>query len=99
MEGLDARDLWLAPPGAPEDVVRGVSLEVARGERVALTGPNGGGKSTLALALAGLLTPRRGTVRWAGAALEPASRLRTGAPIAVVLQDPSTQLLASTVAD
>jgi ABC-type multidrug transport system ATPase subunit len=44
-------------------VVRGVSLEVGAGDRVAVVGPNGSGKSTLVKILAGLVAPSVGTVR------------------------------------
>ncbi|MFC3381810.1 thiol reductant ABC exporter subunit CydC [Couchioplanes caeruleus subsp. azureus] len=43
--------------------LRGVDLELAPGARVAVLGASGGGKSTLAAVLAGLLDPRAGTVR------------------------------------
>jgi energy-coupling factor transport system ATP-binding protein len=43
------------------DVLGGASLEVGRGEVVALEGPNGSGKTTLAKIAAGLLEPAAGT--------------------------------------
>ena len=46
--------------------IDGVSLSVGRGEIVALLGPNGAGKSTLLSAVAGLVRPRAGAIRWDG---------------------------------
>ena len=47
-------------------VLSGVTLAVGAGEIVALLGPNGAGKSTLLTAIAGLLRPRAGAIRWQG---------------------------------
>jgi branched-chain amino acid transport system ATP-binding protein len=44
----------------------GVSLQVGRGEMVALVGPNGAGKSTLVNTLSGIVEPAAGTVRLDG---------------------------------
>lgn len=47
-------------------MLRDVSLEVRAGEMVGVVGPNGGGKSTLLLMMAGLLRPSSGRVRVCG---------------------------------
>ena len=61
LEVLTVRDLGVTREG--QDVLSGVNLHVRRGDRVALTGPNGGGKSTLLRALLGEL-PHTGSVTW-----------------------------------
>ncbi len=98
MSGLSARDVWAAPPGAPDPAVRGVSLEVGAGEWIALHGPNGGGKTTLAMVLGGLWPAQRGVVEFEGRPLQPGAPAAARAAVAVVMQDPGIQLLQSTVA-
>jgi ABC-type multidrug transport system ATPase subunit len=44
-------------------VLRGLDLDVARGETLLVTGPNGSGKSTLLALVAGLLAPSAGELR------------------------------------
>lgn len=50
-------------------VLRGVTLEVRRGELLQVTGPNGTGKTTLLRVISGLLRPESGAVSWRGAAI------------------------------
>jgi len=50
----------------PVDALRGLSLEVARGECFGLLGPNGAGKTTTVEILEGLLPPTSGTVELLG---------------------------------
>ena len=47
-------------------VIRGVSLDIARGERHAIIGPNGAGKSTLFNLISGRFVPTRGSIRLNG---------------------------------
>lgn len=55
------------------EALRGVSIDIAVGERVAITGPSGSGKSTLLLSLAGILRPEAGDIRYAGTRLDDLS--------------------------
>ena len=48
------------------EVLHGVNLSIAKGEKVFLCGPSGAGKTTLLYTLAGLERPERGTVHIAG---------------------------------
>ncbi len=47
-------------------ILQGVSLEVDRGEMVAILGRNGVGKSTTLKSIVGLVSPRRGTIKFKG---------------------------------
>ena len=82
------------PSGEP--ALRGVDLDVAPGERVAVLGPNGAGKTTLMLHLNGLLT---GTGGLEVAGLEVARRTLRDlrARVGLVFQDPDDQLFMPTV--
>jgi len=55
--------------GATE-ILRGIDLAVDPGEIVAVLGSNGAGKSTLNRAISGVLRPTRGSIRFAGSAIE-----------------------------
>ena len=57
---LEVMDIHCGYDGTP--VIRGLSLEVNRGEIVAIIGANGAGKSTTMRAICGLLHPERGQI-------------------------------------
>src|ERR1700724_3625762 len=86
------------PGKAP--VLRGVSLEIARGEVVGLVGQSGSGKSTLAMAILGLLGRQRaiveGNIFFQGADLlamrERELRNLRGRSLSLVLQSPLASL-------
>lgn len=67
-------------------VLRGVSLEIGAGERVALIGPNGAGKSTLLRAVTGVVRPAAGSVSLAGTPIEHLDRGTIARRLAVVPQ-------------
>ncbi len=58
---VDAQDLTVSRPGKP--LFAGLSVTVSSGDRLAVVGINGGGKSTLLGVLAGIIEPESGQVR------------------------------------
>jgi cobalt/nickel transport system ATP-binding protein len=79
--------------------INGVSLEIQRGERVALLGPNGSGKSTLILLIAGLLTPEKGEITVFNEKTTAKSFQKLRQKIGIVFQDPDDQLFTQSVTE
>ncbi len=81
-------------------VIDGVSLDIEKGEFVALIGHNGSGKSTLSRLLNGLITAKSGHVSVDG--LDPSVKenlFEVRKRVGVVFQNPDNQLVASIVED
>jgi branched-chain amino acid transport system ATP-binding protein len=79
---LEVRDLVTAY--GKIEALKGVSLEVAEGSITCLLGPNGAGKTTLMMSIAGVLRPRRGSIRFRGdeiAGLKPDRVVAKGAAL------------------
>ena len=80
-------------------VLHDVDLTIGAGEFVAVVGANGAGKTTLVQAVAGVLTPPRGTVRVDGADPATTALRDLSRRIGFVFQNPEHQFIAHTVFD
>ncbi len=84
---VEARGLCF---GYGEDpVLDRLDLNIAAGEKVAIVGASGGGKSTLVQLLLGLYTPQAGEIRFGGAPLADIGLETVREHVAVVLQHPA----------
>jgi len=79
------------------EALRGVSLTLQRGERIALVGRNGAGKSTLVRHLNGLLRPSHGRALVGGVDTRTTTVARCARHVGIVFQDVRNQLFARTV--
>jgi ATP-binding cassette subfamily B protein/ATP-binding cassette subfamily C protein len=86
-EKISASGVSFSYPGMDALALDDVTVEIGRGEVIALVGENGSGKTTLAKVLAGLYRPSSGEVTWDGTPIfdVPAEPLRE--QVAVIAQD------------
>ncbi len=92
---LQIKDLHFAYPDGHQ-ALRGVSLSVCEGEKIALVGPNGAGKSTLMLHLNGILG-EQSPITIAGLKLDKENLPLIRALVGLVFQNPDDQLFSPTV--
>jgi ATP-binding cassette subfamily C protein LapB len=85
--GLEFRDVDFRYPGAAELALSGVSFRVAPGEHVALIGPIGSGKSTIARLLIGLYPPESGLVLIDGTDIRQLTTKSLRAKVGALFQD------------
>jgi ATP-binding cassette subfamily B protein len=85
--GFACRDLVFAYPSSPTPQLRGLSLDLRQGERVALVGANGAGKSTLVRLLCRLCDPDQGAVTYGGIDLRQMDPAQFRQRLSVFFQD------------
>ena len=83
--------------GEDRQALKNISLNIRRGERIAVVGSNGAGKSTFFLNLNGVLTPEHGEIVFEGNAITKKNLLELRKNVGIVFQDPDSQIIASTV--
>lgn len=81
------------------EALKGVELEIEKGERIAVMGSNGSGKSTFFLHLNGVLKPKKGTVYIDGQPIDYSRKglLEVRRKVGIVFQDPDNQLFSANV--
>ncbi len=81
-------------PGRETDTLRGIGFEISAGKKVAVVGPSGGGKSTVARLITGLLKPTSGHVHITNDEMNSAGR-----PPRVGMLSQETYIFAGTFSD
>jgi ATP-binding cassette subfamily B protein len=92
-ERLTVENVAFTYPESDRPAVDGVSMEIGKGEVVALVGENGSGKTTLAKMLAGLYRPESGRILWDDVDLDEVDADELRQSVAVIFQDFERYLL------
>ena len=95
---IDAQDVHYSYEENASEAVRGVTLQVRRGEFLCILGHNGSGKSTLAKLLNGLFIPTAGKITVCGMdTRDEEKQLDVRRSAGMVFQNPDNQLVATIV--
>jgi len=94
---IEVRNIWFRYAETEPFVLEDISFVIEPGEFVTITGPSGGGKTTLVKIMLGLLEPTRGEVLIDGLPLNTIGPRAYREHVAAVMQD--DQLLSGSIAD
>ena len=90
---LQARDLRYSY-GEKRMALNGVSMDIAQGEKIAVLGSNGAGKSTFFLHLNGVLSPDSGEIRFRDTAITRKTVNELRRHVSIVFQNADDQIIA-----
>jgi len=80
-------------------VLKNINFDIKRGERIAIIGENGAGKSTAAKLICGIIRPDSGTVELDGSDISSLSVKEIGEKVGYVMQDPNTMIVKDIIKD
>lgn len=83
--------------GNGKSALEGVSVDINEGEKIAVIGSNGSGKSTFFLNINGVLTPEKGKIIFRDTIVNKKNLKELRKNIGIVFQDADNQIIASTV--
>ncbi|KZE68209.1 energy-coupling factor transporter ATPase [Fictibacillus phosphorivorans] len=97
---ITVKDVTFFYPGEEIPTLKGVTLDVHKGEWLSIVGHNGSGKSTLAKMLNGLLLPNEGAVYVSSYTTErPDDIWEVRRQVGMVFQNPDNQFVGTSVQD
>lgn len=94
-EHIRIEELRFRYPSREHDVLEGISMQITRGEVIALVGENGSGKTTLAKLLAGLYVPLAGRILWDDTDISTCDPRLVRDQVGVIFQDFAKYMLSA----
>lgn len=80
-------------------ILSNVHFKIRRGERIAIVGKNGAGKSTIAKLLCGIIRPTEGTIRFKGEDYAALSIREIGEQLGYVMQNPNQMIVKDMISE
>ena len=93
----DVKVSYRSVKGEPRVIFDGLNLSIHKGEKIALIGSNGAGKSTMMKMLVGLLRPSEGTVTLGGTVLKNVKPEALSRQISLVYQNPEEMFIKDSI--